>query len=408
MRPDGFADAVPGASASIRSSGIASIRPVISSIRLQNYRNHKDTEIEFGELTALVGPNSSGKSNVLEAIRCFTQLDEKLSFGSVFQGSKAPEVVVRHGEPSFTLQIEGERPVNWYMRIRCNVERAPSSEESVSGSLPQLSGEGKIGREEIESISFPAPVFRRSGGNLRNYLAGAIYLKSVFQNLSDPSAPQEIPPTLRENGTGLASVISYLMTTEPDRFNRLVRQLREIVPEVEGLRTRPKVPKGKNGNENEAGRLDELLYDMRGGEGIPAHSVSEGTLVATGLLAAVIGNEEREPHLLMIDDLERGLHPKAQRELVGVLRRILDQRPDLQIVFTTHSPYIVDELAPEETWLLNTDEEGVAHTRRLSEHPDAEKSLQVLTTGEFWSAEGEDWVVDDGASDEAAAQPSAE
>ena len=198
------------------------------------------------------------------------------------------------------------------------------------------------------------------------------------------------------------------MTAEPNRFDRLVEQLQEIVPEIEGLRTRPKVPKRRATQEREASRLDELLYDMRGGKGIPAHSVSEGTLVATGLLAAVIGTEEREPHFLMIDDLEQGLHPKAQRELIDVLRAIQEQQSPLQIAFTTHSPYIVDELAPEETWLLNTDAEGAAHTRRLSEHPDADKSLQMLTAGEFWSAEGEDWVVGDGASDEVSPQPSAE
>jgi len=232
--------------------------------------------------------------------------------------------------------------------------------------------------------------------------------------LSKPSKPRDVPPKLYTNGNGLASVVSHLMTTEPDRFEVLLRRLREVIPEVERLRTRrvllPKrdtsSPNTVSNNDEEP--FDELLYDMKGGEGIPAHSVSEGTLVATGLLAALTGTGGREPRLLMIDDLEQGLHPKAQRELVSVLRKILDQRPDLQIVFTTHSPYIVDELAPEETWLLNTDADGVAHARRLSEHPDAEKSLQVLTTGEFWSAEGEEWVVGDGASDEASAQSSAE
>lgn len=66
-----------------------------------------------------------------------------------------------------------------------------------------------------------------------------------------------------------------------------------------------------------------------------------------------------------------------------------------QIVLTSHSPYIVDELEADEVWLLATDEEGVAQARRLSDHPDAERALEVLTTGEFWSAEGEDWVVAD-------------
>jgi len=197
-------------------------------------------------------------------------------------------------------------------------------------------------------------------------------------------------------------VVSYLMTTVPNQFHELVDQLKEVIPEVEGLRTQPFIPDGKGE------RKDQLLYDMQGAESIPAHAVSDGTLIATGLLAVLMGAEEETPQFLMIDDLERGLHPRAQRELVAVLRKILKQRPNLQIVFTTHSPYIIDELAPEETWLLNTDDGGVAYARRLSEHPDAEQNLQVLTTGEFWSAEGEDWVLENRDSNETSTSRSVE
>jgi recombinational DNA repair ATPase RecF len=91
---------------------------VISSIRLQNYRNHKDTEIEFGELTALVGPNSAGKSNVLEAIRCFTRLSEGKAFSDIFSGSQDPDVVVRHGETSFALRLAGKKPVDWHINVK--------------------------------------------------------------------------------------------------------------------------------------------------------------------------------------------------------------------------------------------------------------------------------------------------
>ncbi len=43
------------------------------------------------------------------------------------------------------------------------------------------------------------------------------------------------------------------------------------------------------------------------------------------------------------------------------------------------------------------DQEGISHVKRLSDHPDAERALQVLTTGEFLGAEGEDWVVPENA-----------
>jgi hypothetical protein len=29
----------------------------------------------------------------------------------------------------------------------------------------------------------------------------------------------------------------------------------------------------------------------------------------------------------------------------------------------------------------------------MDEHPDVQRGLQVLTTGEFWDAEGEEWIL---------------
>ena len=79
--------------------------------------------------------------------------------------------------------------------------------------------------------------------------------------------------------------------------------------------------------------------------------------------------------------------------MIGQLRKILEQRPNLQIVLTSHSPYIVDELEADEVWLLATDEEGISHAKRLSDHPEADEWLKILSTGEFWGAEGEEWIL---------------
>lgn len=98
--------------------------------------------------------------------------------------------------------------------------------------------------------------------------------------------------------------------------------------------------------------------------------------------------------MIMLDDIELGLHPRAQRDLMRQLKKIQELKPDLQILVSTHSPYIVDELPPEDVWLFTTDEEGCAVTKRLSDHPDAKKALKVLTTGEFWSSQGEKWVAE--------------
>ena len=58
---------------------------------------------------------------------------------------------------------------------------------------------------------------------------------------------------------------------------------------------------------------------------------------------------ERTPQkygLLLIDEIETSLHPRAQRRLMRDLARLCRER-ELQIILTTHSPYILSELPPE-------------------------------------------------------------
>jgi predicted ATP-binding protein involved in virulence len=109
--------------------------------------------------------------------------------------------------------------------------------------------------------------------------------------------------------------------------------------------------------------------------------------------------------MIMLDDVELGLHPRAQRDLIRQLRRVQETHPNLQLLLSTHSPYVVDELKPEEVWLLAPDAEGCAVSKRLSDHPNAKRALEVLTTGEFWSAEGEQWVLGDEKSLRVAEEP---
>ncbi|MDJ0514736.1 MAG: hypothetical protein QNJ74_00265 [Trichodesmium sp. MO_231.B1] len=66
----------------------------------------------------------------------------------------------------------------------------------------------------------------------------------------------------------------------------------------------------------------------------------------------------------------------------------------MQIIFSTHSPYILDELAPSQVHVLTNNNSGLTCCKRLDEHPDVEWAKQTLTTGEFWDAEGEDWVIE--------------
>ena len=160
----------------------------------------------------------------------------------------------------------------------------------------------------------------------------------------------------------------------------------------------PKVIKEKrtfaaNGNRfvyDEDRQVDaqELIFDTISGDRLPASMVSEGTLLTLALLTIL---HTSDASLFLLDDIEQGLHPLAQMKLMQILKDFAEKF-DRQIIVTSHSPYVVDALKPEDVWVMATDEQGISHCRRLSEHPNIANARDVLTTGEIWSAEGEDWV----------------
>lgn len=192
------------------------------------------------------------------------------------------------------------------------------------------------------------------------------------------------------------------MTNEPERFQALMSRIKEVLPFVKTIRVRPaKVRLSKEkvlSFDDKTVPIDtsldvtghEMILDTEGAQGVPSHAVSDGTVLVIGLLTILAS--PTCPNLILLDDVEQGLHPRAQRELIGVLKQLLEERPELQIALTTHSPYVVDEVDASDVWVLAANAAGETKVRRLTEAPDAKKALEVLTTGELWDAEGEDWV----------------
>jgi len=137
-----------------------------------------------------------------------------------------------------------------------------------------------------------------------------------------------------------------------------------------------------------------LLFDMIGGGALLAHQVSEGTLLVLGLLAGLYASGR--PNLVLLDDLDKGLHPKAQRDLISLLREFLDKNPDLQILATTHSPYMLDSMEPSEVRMTFLREDGTTVCAALASHPKFEKWKDEMAPGEMWSLFGEKWVIEQG------------
>jgi predicted ATPase len=400
---------------------------MISNVKLQNFKSHRSTKLCFDDsrLHGLVGRNGCGKTSILQALQYQSQLtDEGLSSEKIFKNQNAPEFITTRNCDGFWVRTNGSwgqnRSQQWEASYGFHHYGFEDYWQSSGLSLVfdgQKIEDFKSAEDwddEIEPMTWQES--QALGGayypvdlTIYQQVLSTVYVKLVTTNLAKASHSEDLKPKVEFNGLGLASNLDYLRDEYPDSLQMLQDMLKRIVPNVRKVgvkrakvivnRQRLIEVNGKTIPYEESQEVigKEVVLDMDTGERIPAHAISEGTMLTLGLLT-ILMNPQR-PSLILLDDIEQGLHPKAQRELIAVFKEIIQENSDLQIIFTTHSPYIIDELQPSQVHVLSNAGDGFTKTKRLDEHPDVTWAKQTLTTGEFWDAEGEDWVIDGATND---------
>jgi predicted ATPase len=374
---------------------------MIEKIALTNFKSHAFTEIELGRVTALVGPNGCGKTSFLQATSCLSQLVEQ-GWETVFRQESDFSNLVRRGRERSVISISGTS-----MNDLTSTENSWKVSATFSLAAAQPTIDLQLTDDRTTSLLSKGDPLRRILPKFVSLILGnAVFFKPWWRAIASPSYQPEVKPQISIDGSGLASVVANLMTTDDETYKAIEKDLCAIVPSVRRIRARRAkltLKEKKILSVNEASIPyeeerevvgHELVFDTADAKEIPAFAMSEGTLCALGLLTLL--RNPVAPHLILLDDIEQGLHPLAQRRLINALKMFADEH-DRQILLTTHSPYIVDELDAKDVWVMALDQEGVSHAKGLSDHPDAQRAMQVLTTGEFLGAEGEDWVIPENA-----------
>jgi predicted ATPase len=376
---------------------------MINAVELVNFKNFRRQRVELGRFTVFVGANGSGKTSVLEAVDLAVRAARPI-LSIKREGDR--KITERRPRPERVFR--GDRHCDWLycrggagaLQITCEMDRGDQFTVAATpppGWPPPIA---ELGKERwdfrVTSADGDRPAEVKTG------LHRLVFLHLNAAVLSKASYSRLTPPRVLQDGSGLATVLAFMALNDPDTFNRLVEEMRALIPQLKRIRfTRARVQELERevvrfGDDSVVRPLsrsfqgDAILFDYLNANDVAARTVSEGTLLLLGLLTVLLG--PTRPGTLLLDDLEHGLHPRIQQELLGVLRRIMERFPDLQIIATAHSPYLLDGLQPDEVRLAAIGPDGYSVCGRLTDHPQFNKWKDEMSPGELWSLFGEKWL----------------
>ncbi|WP_437765236.1 AAA family ATPase [Sorangium sp. So ce281] len=377
---------------------------MLTEANFKNFKLLRDVRLPLGRLNVLVGANAVGKSTVLEGMHCLLQLagakpgwSANIRPGALFGGKSAMKDLV--AKPDATeLELEAVLEDGRRFGLRAGAAKEKKTEpEWLHLWFGKEGQETELGvpcdDQEEERRFFQGPREAKLGSVVR--------LKLHAETLAAEHYSEEEIPRVEHDGEGLASVLQYLQGLRDGTLESIERDLAIIVPGARRIRALPARVRRRERQRISVDGQDfwaDQVHDRTGArvevewEGlgwVPADQLSEGTLLTLGLITVVRFNA---PSLVLLDDLDKALHPVAQRRLVALLRGVLEATPELQIVATSHSPFILDELRMEEVIVMSRAGERGAALCRLDEHPTAQKRGAYLRPGELWSLVGEGWV----------------
>ncbi|MFO0553028.1 MAG: AAA family ATPase [Polyangiaceae bacterium] len=318
----------------------------LTELRIQSFRCIQEVSVKLTPLHAFIGPNDSGKSTVLRALNIatniahsdnandwFPELPEKASVGFTWDGGTY-SVERSGGALKESVSVRGS--------IEKTLDRTPN--------MPGLLGDPSF--LSLKEAGAQATLLHLSPRSLR--AKAPMLLNGEHLRLKD------------EYGSGLAAVLAAINQRDVDGFVRLREATKQLFPTVANLRILTE-PEGKV----------SFQATLSSGAIVRADEMSEGLLyyIAFATLQHVEGQ-----HIFLVEEPENGLHPSRVAEVMSILRALSTNN---QVILATHSPFVINECAPEEVTILTRDESGT-HARRIDETPRFEERSKVYALGELW------------------------
>jgi len=338
---------------------------IISRLALKNWRNFRSVDVQFTDRAFLVGPNASGKSNLLDVFRFLRDITKPgggLQWAITQRGglSKVRCLAARR-EPDVEIEVElsdnGSAPdwkysigitqqVRGYRQPKLRHERVWKGKTLVLDRPDHLdkTDELRLTQTHLEQIGFNEG-FRE----IARFFESIKYLHLIPQLLRHPEAFQGSSAPEDPFGRNFLEMVAKTADkTRKSRLRKIEAALRQAVPQLKNL----------TDTTDKAGipHLEAVYEHWRPNAGRQREDqFSDGTLRLIGLFWALLEGESP----LLLEEPELSLNSGIVTKLPALFHR-LQRKRRRQIFITTHSGDLLSDkgIGGDEVLLLTPDQEG--------------------------------------------------
>lgn len=365
----------------------------IASLRIQNFRTLEDVTLGFpSSYAAICGPNDSGKTNVVRAIRALMK-EETPFLAMPFAGDE--DVTLKEDYPKWKDTSSADKRIEFSIVLEVDKDRDTGFYQFLTKQL-SLEGPGsslKLSIDIVHGSERPDPVVTVvCSGNTYTDLEAQEVLKRLqssrsilFHNSTqtDPRFPfrAHFGGVIRAESAEHEALVGSMKKTVNKGLNKISKTHQQ---EIESLLGRLE-SKYRVGLSMPAFDFSSVPFSVTLGQNkfeVPLDDWGSGTKNRTLILLTLFRAKQLSESeasagkitpVIVIEEPESFLHPAAQAEFGRVIHDLAEEF-QVQVIVTTHSPYLLSLDSPESNILLK---------RRLR-YKQLFETQRINTAGDNW------------------------
>ena len=275
--------------------------------------------------------------------------------------------IVWKGEQEGHQIDEGQKKFD-LLELIASIQSGEAKEESKETDIVELSDIRKLGIATLGALKQHPRI-----SAFRKFIEG--WYLSYFTPDAARSLPLAGPQKhLNSHGDNLGNVVQFMEREYPKRFQTILSRIAEKIPGIDRIDT----------EKTNDGRLLLRFNDKGFQDPFYSQQMSDGTLKIFAYLLLL--EDPVPPPFLCIEEPENGLYHKLLESLAKEFReQATGRKGGSQVFITTHQPYLVDALEPDEVWILEKGADGCSVIRRASDIPLIRNMVEEgLPLGGLW------------------------